>query len=493
MLRAYQTQSINEIRNFYSKDSGDAFFKADDEIIKYEARRRVILQLSTGAGKTMCFCTMLKSCYEKGSSALMVVRGAKLVHQAAERLEREGVPHGIYQAGRTKDNHHRIQICSIDTLYRRKITPPADFIVIDECHLTGGNSYQWLTTHEEYKKTFFLGVSATPFATTGLMHVGSAVIYPITIRELIAQGYLVGAKYTVPYTPDLKGVKKTSGGDYSLRDLEKRLNEDDEKRGLYGSLKIEWQKLAPGTKCLLFAVSRAHAKDLRGQLEAVGARCGYIDGNTPHIERDDTIDRLEHGGLDVICSVGVLTTGVDIPSLDCLLICRPTASHNMWIQILGRGTRPFPGKTHFKVIDLAGNTLKLGPIEAEMVGQVEPTKQKKHLSELAMCENCFAAFPNIERLKSATHWICPVCKHKMKPIATDSKDREIENRDGSLIEYEPEQWEIDLPVLIDTAKRRGYKKGYIFHSLKATYGIETAELAWKRIKNLKRWVPSGSA
>ncbi len=75
----------------------------------------------------------------------------------------------------------------------------------------------------------------------------------------------------------------------------------------------------------------------------------------------------------------------------------------------------------------------------------------------------------------------------MKLIATDSKGREIENLDGSLIEYEPEQWEIDLPKLIDTAKERGYKKGYIFHHIKTTYGIETAEKAWKRIKNLRRW------
>lgn len=487
MLRQYQIQSINEIRNYYSTDQGQASFEADDEIITYDARRRVILQLSTGAGKTMCFCTMLKACHEKGSHALMVVRGAKLVHQASERLKRENVPHGIYQANKTKDNHHLIQVCSIDTLYRRKVTPPADMIVVDECHLTGGSSYQWLTTHENYKNSFFLGVSATPFSPTGLGHVGSGVIYPITIKELIAQQYLVGAKYTVPHKPNLKGVKTTRGGDYSLKELEKRLNEDDEKSGLHGCLKSEWKKLSPGTKCLLFAVSRAHARELRGQLESVGARCGYIDGNTPPDERDHTIARLESGNLDVICSVGVLTTGVDIPSLNCLLVCRPTASHNMWIQILGRGTRPFPGKTHFKVIDLAGNTLKLGPIEAELIGQIEPTKKKNHISNMTMCENCYAAFHISERLKNETHWVCPACKHEMKRIATDSKGREIENTDGSLIEYEPEQWEIDLPNLIDTAKRRGYKKGYVFHHIKTIYGNEIAELAWKRVKNLRRW------
>jgi len=468
-LRDYQEKAIAEIRRHYAQKS-----------------RKVILQLATGAGKTATFCRMLQGCHERGKSAIMVVRGAKLVHQASERLTREGVPHGIWQAGNTTRTDERIHVASIDTLYTRKIAPPADFLVFDETHLATGASYQWLTSHENYKKSFFLGVSATPYAATGLRHVGDEVIYPISILQLIEKGYLVGAKYRTPHTPDLKGVKKNAG-DYTSASLMKRLNEDDEQEGLKGSLVKEWREQCQGRPTLLFAVNIEHAKELGHELESAGARTAHIDGSTPHAERDEIIHRLEQKEIDVITSVGVLTTGVDIPSLECLLICRPTTSYNLWIQMLGRGTRPSPGKDHFLVVDLAGNTNKLGPIEAELVGSVEPTKNPSPRSNMTMCEQCFAAFPRTQRERNETHWLCPACGGELDKLVRDHTGRVIEHGEGELAEREIEIWELDLPALIDTAKRRGYKKGWIRITIEQRYGADAAEKAWRRVQRLRRW------
>lgn len=484
-LRDYQKNAIKEIRTHFATSQGESHVGD----FCYEARRRVILQMATGSGKTATFAEMLKLCHQKKSPAIMVVRGAKLVHQASERLTREGVPHGIYQAGNTRDTHHDIHICSIDTLYARQIAPTAEFIVIDECHLTTGKSYQWLTTHENYRESFFLGVSATPFSKTGLRHIGSKVIYPVTFAELMEKKFLVGAKYRVPHRPNLKGVKKIAG-EFSLKDLEKRLREDDEQTALYGSLKKEWAEQCKGKKAILFGVSVQHAKDLGAQLREVGARTAHIDGNTPHLERDRIISELEQGKIDVITSVGVLTTGVDIPPLTHLIVCRPTQSYNLWIQMLGRGTRPYEAKTHFTVIDLADNTKKHGPIEAEMRGDVDPWGSKREASNMTSCDRCYAAYPMTSRLKYAQcDWFwCPSCFAKTARIVRDKDGKEIDVKENAkMIERDVEPWELDYPSVVEHAREKGYKKGYIVHWIRGKYGEEAAQKAFYRVRALKNW------
>lgn len=485
-LRDYQTKAIEKIREYFRTNRG--FYNDKEHEYKYEARRRVVLQMATGSGKTATFAEMLKICHKRSKPALMVVKGAKLVHQASDRLTREGVDHGIWQANKTRDTHHPIQVCSIDTLYARKVTPDAEFIVIDEAHLTGGKSYQWLLTQEKYEKSFILGVSATPFSKKGLGLIGSDVIYPVTIRDLIAQGYLVGARYRVPHKPNLKGVKKTAG-EYNAKDLERRLNEDGEKRALYGSLTKEWIEHCKGKRSILFGVSVAHAKALGEELEKIGARCAHIDGNTPHELRDEIISRLEANEIDVITSVGVLTTGVDIPSLECLLICRPTESYNLWIQMLGRGTRTFPGKENFLVIDMAGNTAKHGMIEAEQKGTVASTKATKSIeSNLTTCHTCFAAFPVTQRIREGSEYLCPECGAVVSVIVTTAKGHEIEMAGGDLIELQAEPFELVLPQLIEVARENRYKKGWVLHEIKRLgFGEAAVEAAKPKVFGQKNW------
>jgi hypothetical protein len=116
-LRPYQEKALDEIRAHYGNGV-----------------KKVLLKLATGGGKTLCFCTILKSVHAKGLKGIMVVRGKALVDQASDRLSRENVPHGVHMA-----NHWRrmpdepIQVCSVDTLFRRKIVPKAHLVVVDEC------------------------------------------------------------------------------------------------------------------------------------------------------------------------------------------------------------------------------------------------------------------------------------------------------------------------------------------------------------------------
>ena len=125
-LRPYQTNALNKIRSEYAQDN-----------------KKVLLHLATGAGKTVIFCEVLKGAHLKGKSAIMIVRGRKLVDQAHKRLAKYNVPHGVLMAGHKlfKPNE-AIQICSIDTLISRKLKPKADIIVIDETHLATSDGYK---------------------------------------------------------------------------------------------------------------------------------------------------------------------------------------------------------------------------------------------------------------------------------------------------------------------------------------------------------------
>lgn len=473
-LRPYQLEAVTEIRMHAAQwaASGKVVESTD------EPQKGCVLQMPTGAGKTATFCDLIMGAYNKGKCAIMAVRGKELVHQASERLTREGVPHGIYQGAKTKDTHHRVLVCSIDTMARRGIAPESDLIVLDECHLTHSASYKWFLSN--YLNTYKLGVSATPHHKDGMGHIGNKLIYPITINELIHQGFLCGARYFTPYIPDLKGVKKTKG-DYNAKELSTKSIKDED---LTASAAKVWDKNLRGISTLAYAVSVEHAEHLARSLADAGARVSTITAKTPDAERASCLDGLQSGGLDVIVSVGVLTTGVDIPSLGAILCCRPTESYNLWIQILGRGTRPFNGKSNFVVYDLSGNLLRHGPIEAEIIadmeGMTEPPKVK-----IIICEECFATF---ERLPGVD--CCPSCGHD---IPAAQKARETGKRihgltaNDEVVEHVVEPWELEMGQLIKMAKDRGYKKGWIRYRIQEQHGEEVANKAWHRIKVLRKW------
>ncbi len=458
VLRPYQVDAVTQIRQHAARGGQGA-----------------ILQLATGAGKTACFCDVLKGAYAKGKCALMVVRGKQLVHQASERLTRENVPHGIYQGEKTKNTHEKILVASIDTLYSRRIAPIANLLVIDECHLAHSEGYRWLMA--SYPNVFRIGVSATPHHKDGMRHIADTLIRTASITDLIRDGYLVGARYFVPYVPDLRGVKKVSG-DFNGKELSKRSTDDAE---LTASAAKVWSGHLRGKSTLVYATSVEHANVLAACLRGAGARIEIILANTPDGERRDYIGRLEDGSLDALVSVGVLTTGVDIPSLRAILCCRPTKSYNLWIQILGRATRPFPGKEAFECYDLSGNLIEHGPIEAELVADLDGFAEQKKL-KIKTCPACYATFES-----GPTE--CPVCGQNL----VETRERVTGKRVHGLTDNEEiweiktEAWELELPGIIERAKLHGHRKGAIYHLMKAKYGAEIADKAWPRVRTLRKW------
>lgn len=441
--------------------------------------RGIILQMPTGAGKTKCFTTILAGAYAKGKNAVMVVRGKGLVGQASDRLSRDGIPHGVYQGGNTARQNELILVCSIDTLYRRQVAPPAAVMVIDEVHLSHSDGYKWLLEHENYVNTFKIGVSATPHHKKGMRHVADKIIMPVTTTELIRDGYLVGARYFVPYVPNLKGVKRASG-DFAPGSLSEHSEADTE---LTANAAKVWAAHLRKKSTLVYATGVAHAQILAEALRREGARAELVTAATPDGERAALLAGLAAGEIAALVSVGVLTTGVDIPSLQAIVCCRPTESYNLWIQVCGRGTRAYPGKTHFDLYDLSGNLITHGPFEADMMGSLDGLPEKPPREKMVRCPGCYALFV-------AGPDECPLCGAEIdnsRTITAGGGRTHGLTENAEVVQYTPEPWELDLPRLIERAKTRGWKKRSLYYDVQHMYGDVAAEQAWARIKRMPQW------
>lgn len=493
-LRPYQQLALDSIRSYFGNGT-----------------RKVLLHLATGGGKTHVFCHVLQGVSQKGKTALMVVRGRKLIEQASKRLEHEGVDHGVIMAGhwRTRPNLP-IQIASIDTLYARRKKmdlPPADLIVIDEAHFAISSSFMWLI--DQYKDAFFLPVTATPHVKLGLRHIADEVVYPITMSELIEQGFLVPPEYYAPSRPNLKGVsidKRT--GDYKLDELCGAMQNSI----LYGDMINSYNTYAKNEPTLVFCVKVAHSKEVRDMFLKAGIAAEHLDASMKEEKRRDILNRLETGETKVVCNVGILTTGVDLPYLRCIMLARPTKSYNLYIQILGRGTRPFPGKDKFIVLDHANCVMEHGFIERERKCQLDGSRPKEKDAPTITCVKCSHIWDPVQqwldttpelRNKTGRDYICQgyinyiLCGFDMTPsregaggtakipeVDTDYELKKVESLDV----HEEKMLLDHVKHLVATAVFNGSKKpeGRVYHQIKddPRYGPAVASRYYYRIKTM---------
>lgn len=440
MLRPYQQDAIEKIRTYY-----------------LNGKKRVLLHAPVGSGKTHIFSTILKSIYEKKKNAILVVNAVKLVEQASERLDREGVDHGVIMGNNKRNKPDAlIQVCSIQTLGRRKTRPPADMIVIDEAHYATSKSYRELA--DDYPDAYFLGVTATPYVIGSLRHIADVIVKPVTMRDLIRDGYLVGPIYYAPSTPDLTGVR-TRNGEFATEDLDEILNQSQ----VVGDLVSSWEKLGENRPTLAFGVTVLHSMMIADAFNKAGIPARHVDATTKNKERYEAISGLESGKLKIISNVGILGVGVDIPSVSCIISARPTKSYALWVQLCGRGTRPFPGKKDFRVLDHSGNVLRHGCILAERNGSLDPIKKTTRPVELTTCSACYAVFAGN---------ICPECGESNR----SEPRKQVETIEGELVSTDPFYLQVvsRRGELKDIAKRNNYHRNWVYYQLEREFGKDVA-------------------
>jgi hypothetical protein len=244
-----------------------------------------------------------------------------------------------------------------------------------------------------------VGLTATPFRLdgTGLGAVGfRRIVVGATARELCAERYLVEPEVYAPVTPDLAGVAKVAG-DFHLGELSERMSTSV----IVGGVVEQWTKRASGRRTVLFAVSIDHSLELCARFRAAGVVAEHVDAGTPKPERDAVLARLARGETRVLCNVGILSEGWDLPALEVAILARPTLSECLHRQQIGRIMRACPDKTGAIVLDHAGNTLRHGRVTDDIEADLEGLRDKGD-PDLKVCPMCGVVVDDQDD-------VCPAC------------------------------------------------------------------------------------
>ncbi|KRA42113.1 DEAD/DEAH box helicase [Devosia sp. Root635] len=387
-LRPYQTTAIDRLR---------ASLRA--------GHRRPMLMLPTGGGKTMIAAAIVEMARAKGNRIVFAVPALELIDQTVSAFEAEGITDiGVMQAMHPRtDPEAPVQVVSIPTLARREL-PDTDIVLVDEAHVLAEVIKRWMKAKP---RLIFIGLSATPWTKNLGKHFDDLVI-AATIGSLIEQRFLSMYWAFAPKRPDLTGVRVIAG-DYDVHDLSVAMNQPH----LTDLVVREWVERAKGLPTLCFGVDRAHAQALAAEFKRAGVRTAYVDGDTPRKERDRIKAGFHSGKIEVVCNIGVLTTGIDW-DVRCIVLARPTKSDALLAQIVGRALRTAEGKHHALLIDLSGSFEDLGLPEhlgtAELHGT--PGREPK-----AKVRNLPIPCPDCSRLRGQKSRKCGSCGH-VYPVPT---------------------------------------------------------------------------
>lgn len=330
------------------------------EAIKEEWKsgvKNTLLVLPTGCGKTIVFTKLIEDQVKSGDRVLILAHRGELLDQAADKLAKAtGLMCATEKADQScLDSWFRVVVGSIQTLMRAKrlsqFEPEYfDTIVVDEAHHVISNSYQRVLDHFHSAKV--LGVTATPDRgdMKNLGTVFESVAYEYTLPKAIKEGYLTPIKaQTIPLTLDLSGVS-TQAGDFKTSDIGTALDPYLEQ------IAVEMSKVCHDRKTVVFLPLVKTSQKYCELLNQHGFAAAEVNGNST--DRAEVLRDFDHGKYNVLCNSMLLTEGWDCPSVDCVVVLRPTKVRSLYCQMVGRGTRlsPETGKTELLLLDFLWHT-----------------------------------------------------------------------------------------------------------------------------------------
>lgn len=391
-----------------------------------------LVAVPTGAGKTIILCRLIQKWIDAhpDSNILVLSHTKEIVQQDYEALSvyfpRFGL--GIYSAGIGEKQVRKITVGGIQSVYKHpELFSKVDLVIIDEVHSVNHKNSGMYRTLLGQLNAKLGGMSATIYRTGhGYIHQGAdrlfdTVAYDLTslvnFNKLVRDGYLTKLLSKAPECElDSTGVKKT-GGDYNIKAL---ADKHDRSEITNAAISEVIATAGDYKKWLVFAIDIAHCEHIWAELVKQGINAQFLHSQMDH-DRDRTLDRFKYGSTRALVSVGMVTTGFDAPNVDLIVLLRPTLSPVLHVQMIGRGLRIAPGKDHCLVLDFAGNTDKLGPINNPIV----KGKQQSD-SGAAKGEPPTKKCPECRCINFAIARYCEMCgfeftyKTKLKPKAIET-------------------------------------------------------------------------
>lgn len=334
----------------YQQEAREAIFEQwDSGVLK------TLLVLPTGCGKTIVFAKVTEDCVRRGDRVLILAHRGELLEQAADKIHKStGLGCAVEKAEETCiGSWFRIVVGSVQSMMREKRLGqfPSDYfqtIIIDEAHHCISDSYQKVLNHFDQAKV--LGVTATP-DRGDMRNLGSyfeSLAYEYTLPKAIKEGYLSPIKaLTIPLKIDMSGVG-VQAGDFKASDISTAL--DPYLQGIAE----EMGKYCKDKKTVVFLPLVKTSQKFRDILNGHGFRAAEVNGDSQ--DRAEVLEAFDRGDYNVLCNSMLLTEGWDCPSVECVVVLRPTKVRSLYCQMVGRGTRLSPGKDHLLLLDFLWHT-----------------------------------------------------------------------------------------------------------------------------------------
>lgn len=423
----------------------------------------VLVFAPTGFGKTVLAAALIKLIFERGKRIIFCVHRVDLIVQTAKTFEKFGIPFSYIAADHHYNPYHRVYIASIATLKNRLGKIPADYIMVDEAHLSAAAGWAKVALHYKEAGARLIGLTGSPERLDGkpLGDVWDTMVMGPSVKWLIDNGHLSRYRAFAPAGIDLTGVH-VRNGEFVTSEIDELMSG----KAVLSNAVRHWRKYAGGKRTIAFAPSVARSEQLAEEFRANGVVAVALDGQTPQADRRAAFLGFADRQIDVIVNCALFCEGFDLAAqvdrdvtIEAVLQYSPTQSLAKHLQQLGRGLRKKPEPAI--LLDLVGNLARLGLPDDEREWTLEGRNKAAREVEVMTCPKCFATHGPAR--------CCPECRHEypVKTRAVIGEGRKIGEVDGELEEIDVEklrkqrqreqQKAETLEELIALATARGYK------------------------------------
>lgn len=430
-LRDYQKDSVNELRNGF----------------KYHKRQ--VLCLPTGSGKTVVFSEIVKKAISNGTQTIILTHRTELLKQTFTTVEKLGLKIQVLNAeSKTIDSNAILTIAMVETLQRRlkKTDFKPKLIIIDEAHFGNFNK-----VIDHFKDSFIIGATATPVGKHFELYYTN-IVSNIDIPELVNKKFLVDCK-AYQMQDDFSDVK-VDKGEFNPKDLYSHFD----KQSLYNGVIDNWKRVCEGKKTIVFNCNIHHSNNMCEMFNSFGIKSYSITSNTTDQERVKILQDFKESKFLVLNNCGILTTGFDEPSIECVIMNRATKSLPLWLQCCGRGSRLYENKDIFYVLDFGMNHSRHGLWNDKRVWSLTQNKKvpKENIAPVKTCKNCDA-------MVHASIMVCPYCGYNFPKEKSKIKD-------GNLVEVfkciEKTAIDCTLQDCVNMVKYKTTKSSFVFRIIR---------------------------
>lgn len=405
-LRPYQEDFVARLSRAFSKTN-----------------RRILAVAPTGSGKTKMFITIACRALAKGRPVIIITEALKIFEQITGEAGGIEIARGVKHVDIVPG---KLYIAMAQTLSRRpkiiaqlNTVEPSPLIIIDEAHI--GQTGRILEAMDKDGAAMVLGFTATPDARSA-KHLPTTYhdcVVCCQVDDLIQSGHLCGYRHSARTKAGLDALEMR-GGEFTEQS---QMNAFD-RTEVYDGI-VEDLNSATFTKAMVFVSSISHAEETHARLLDAGfASTRY------HSQLENAAYELakftELDTADICVSVASLTKGFDFPPIDLVILNRATTSLPLYLQMIGRASRPTPNKSSFQVIDYGGNWQRFGLYYQDRPWE-ELWKQTKRSRNAGQGVAPVTTCPKCEAIIAASVKICPYCQYAMP-----ADERELQQ--GELVE-----------------------------------------------------------